>query len=369
MVSFEMDEDQRILKDSMSGFAADLLRPASREADETGDIPEEIIQKGWELGIQASTVPEEYGGYGGSRSLLSGVIGLEELAWGDLSLALHLCAPSLFTLPLLEMGTEAQKEKYLRAFCGESYKAATMAVMEPFFDFDLASLRTTATQDGKGYVLNGHKCFVPLAKQSEWILVFASLNPGTGYAGVEGFFVEKGTMGLKVEDREKNMGLKALETHEVLLTDCRVPPENRLGGARGSSFLALMSYGKIALTAAAVGMGRAAFEYSRDYAKERYAFGEPIASRQSIAFMIAEMAIEIDATRLMLWEAAWRYDQGQDGSHEAYMAKQYAADMIMKVTDHAVQVLGGHGYIREHPVELWLRNARGFATFEGLAIV
>jgi len=369
MVSFEMDEEQRILKESMAGFAADLLRPASREADETGEIPEEAIRKGWELGIQASTIPEEYGGYGGARSLLSSAIGLEELAWGDLSMSFHLSVPSLFTIPLVEMGTEAQKEKYLQAFCGESFKAATMAVMEPFFDFDLSSLRTSATQDGNGYLLNGRKCLVPLAKQSEWILVFAGLNPGTGYAGVEGFFVEKGTMGLKVEEREKNMGLKALETHEVLLTDCRVPPENRLGADKGSNFLALMSYGKIALAAAAVGMGRAAFEYARDYAKERYAFGEPIASKQSIAFMIADMAIEIDAARLMLWEAAWKYDEGQDGSRAAYMAKQYAADMIMQVTDHAVQVLGGHGYIREHPVEQWLRNARGFATFEGLAMV
>ncbi len=369
MVSFEMDEDQRILKESMANFARDILRPCAREADEKGEIPEEIIRKGWELGFQTTLIPEEYGGYGGIRSLLSGVIGLEELAWGDLAMALHLYTPSTFILPILEMGTEDQKKRYLPSVCGNTFKAAAMAVMEPFFDFDLASLRTTAVQDGNEYVLNGQKCMVPLARESDWILLFASLNPGMGYAGVEGFLIEKGTMGLHVKERERNMGLKALRTYEVLCTDCRIPKENRLGGDKGSNFLRLMSYAKIALTACAVGVGKAAFEYARDYAKDRYAFGEPIASRQAIAFMVAEMAIELDATRLMLWEAAWKYDAGQDGSREAYIVKQYAADMIMQITDHAVQVLGGHGYIREHPVELWFRNGRGFSTFEGLVMV
>ena len=165
------------------------------------------------------------------------------------------------------------------------------------------------------------------------------------------------------------MGIKALATYELTLKDCRIPRENRLGGEKGCDFNLIMNSSRVALAAMAVGVARAAFEYSRDYAKERVAFGEPIASRQAIAFMLAEMAIEVDATRLMTWEAAWKLDRKEDATKEASLAKTYADDMAVTVTDRAVQILGGHGYIRDHPVELWLRNGRGFATFDGMAIV
>jgi len=165
------------------------------------------------------------------------------------------------------------------------------------------------------------------------------------------------------------MGIKALATYELSLKNCRVPKENRLGGQKGCDFNRIISRSQVALAAMATGLAKAAFEYSRDYAKERVAFGEPIASRQAIAFMLAEMAIEIDATRLMTWEAAWKLDRKEDTTKEASLVKAYADDMVIMVTDRGVQILGGHGYVREHPVELWLRNARGFVTFDGMAIV
>jgi alkylation response protein AidB-like acyl-CoA dehydrogenase len=227
---------------------------------------------------------------------------------------------------------------------------------------------TTARREGGQYVLNGAKCYVPLAQAAEEILVYARLGDG-GCENVGGFLIPRGTPGLHIGEREKNMGLKGIETHELVLEECRVPASNRLGGERGCDFSRILNQCRVALAALAVGVARAAFEYARDYAKQRRAFGVPIAQKQSIAFMLAEMAIEIDATRLLTWEAAWKLDRGEEATREAVLAKQYAANMALRVTDNAVQILGGHGYIRDHPVEMWLRNARGFAVFEGLAIV
>jgi alkylation response protein AidB-like acyl-CoA dehydrogenase len=279
-------------------------------------------------------------------------------------MALHILCPALFAYPVLETATERQKEKYLPLFCSEKYKAATAALTEPRFGFDPHSLSTIARPDGDEYVLNGEKCYVPVAAAADLFLMYAAEN-GNGQA----FVIEKGTKGLEVREREKNMGIRALATYEIGLKSCRIPKENRLGGEKGCNYNRILNRSSVALSAMAVGVAKAALEYSRDYAKDRVAFGEPIASRQGIAFMLAEMAIEIDATRLMTWEAAWKLDRNEDATKEASLAKAYADDMVMMATDRAVQVLGGHGYVREHPVELWLRNGRGFVTFDGMAIV
>lgn len=369
MVSFQLSEEQQMVTDTMREFALEQLRPIARECDEKGEIPADIAKKFWELGLLQNIIPQEYKGFGEAHSVLLGAMVAEELAYGDLSLAMHLLSPGLFAIPILEMGTEEQKQKYLPLFCEPEFKPATMAVVEPRFDFDLASLSTAAVLDGGEYVIKGEKCFVPLGGSSDLYLIFASTTKGAGYSGVDGFIVEKGTPNLQVKEREKNMGLKALETNEIVLNDCRVPKENQLGSSRGVDFLKLMDISRIGLAAMAIGVAKAAFEYSRDYAKERQAFGEPIASRQAIAFMIGEIAMEIDATRLLVWEAAWKMDRGENCTKEAYLAKRYAAEMVMKATDRALQILGGHGYIREHPVELWMRNGRGFSTFEGNIIV
>jgi acyl-CoA dehydrogenase len=369
MVSFQPSEEQQLIRDTVAAFAKEQVRPRAHEADETGQIPTDVVQQGWELGLVLSAIPEAYGGAGDTHSAVTGALLAEELAWGDLAIALHLLAPRLVAYPVLEMGTPEQKERILTAYTGAQFSPGTAAVVEPRFDFDLAALSTTAERGNGSYVLNGAKCFVPLGAEAAHILVYARTDGREGYEGVSGFLLDKGTPGLKIVEREKNMGLKGLETNEIVLENCCVPAENRLGGDTGCDFAKLMNYSRIGLAAMAVGVARAAYEYARDYAKDRRAFGVAIAQKQAIAFMLAEMALEIDATRLLTWEAAWKLDKGEDATREAYLAKNYAADMVLKVTDNSVQVLGGHGYIREHPVELWLRNGRGFAAFEGLIMV
>lgn len=364
MISFSPTEEQQMIVNMVKQFATDEMRKIYRECDENGGIPQRIIDTAWGLGLVSSCIPEAYGGAGGERSVLTGTLIAEELAWGDLAMAMHILCPSLFVLPILEMGTEEQKKKFLPLFCGDKFRAATAALIEPKFNFDPCALTTTARKDGSSYVLNGEKCYVPLAAEADVLLVYAAENGQT-----QGFIVEKGTPGLEITEREKNMGIKALATYELTLKDCRVPEASRLGGDNGCDFNRLLNCSRVALAAMAVGVAKASFEYARDYAKTRVAFGEPIASRQAIAFMLAETAIEIDATRLMTWEAAWLLDKKQEATKEASLVKMYADDMALTATDRGVQILGGHGYIREHPVELWFRNGRGFATFDGMAMV
>ncbi|MBE9515179.1 MAG: acyl-CoA dehydrogenase family protein [Chloroflexi bacterium] len=364
MISFSPTEEQQMIMTMVKQFASDEMRKIYRECDESGEIPDSVVDTAWKMGLVSSSIPEDCGGFGGERSAITGSLIGEELAWGDLSMAMHILCPALLAYPILEMGTETQRKRYLPLVCDEKYKPATAALIEPRFGFDPCSLSTTARPDGNEYVLNGEKCYVPLAAEADVLLVYAE-EQGSG----QGFIVEKGTKGLEVGEREKNMGIKALATYELSLKDCRVPKENRLGGQGGCDFGRIMNCSRVALSAMATGVAKAAFEYSRDYAKERVAFGEPIASRQAIAFMLAEMAIEIDATRLMTWEAAWKLDRKEEATKEASLVKAYADDMVLMVTDRAVQILGGHGYVREHPVELWLRNGRGFVAFDGMAIV
>jgi acyl-CoA dehydrogenase len=376
MVSFELSEDQKLLQEAVAAFAVEQMRPLARDADERGAAPQSVVDKAWKLGLVASAIPESYGGFGDTRSALTGAIVLEELGYGDLSIALHVLAPRLLVYPLLEHGTEEQKKHLLPTFTQGEFRAATAAVVEPSLHFDLSALTTTATPQTNGFVLRGRKVFVPLAESSDTVLVYArrgdrppSQDPAEGYRAVDAFLVDRNARGLEISSPEKNMGIKALRTHELTLNDVRLDAEGRLGGEGGIDFAQLTNRSRVALGALAVGVARAAFDYARDYAKERKAFGVAIAQKQAIAFMLAEMAIEIDAARLLIWEAAWKIDRTEDATREAYLAKQYAANMALKVTDNAVQILGGHGYVRDHPVELWLRNARGFAAFEGMAIV
>jgi alkylation response protein AidB-like acyl-CoA dehydrogenase len=364
MAGFEPSEEQKLIRHTVAQFAQEQIRPLAHDADEAGEVPSDLIQQGWEIGLVQSAIPQEYNGFGEQRSIVTETLIAEELAWGDLSIALHLLAPRLLVFPVLEMGTAEQKQNVLPAYAGDSFRAGSAALTEPRFDFDATDLQATARADNGSYVLTGRKCFVPLADQSEHVLIYAQ-----GPNGPTAFLVARNTPGFKVAEREQNMGIKALATYEIVLEDCRVPAGARLGGDAGFDYNKLLNYSRVGLAALAVGVARAAFEYARDYAKDRHAFGVAIARKQAIAFMLAEMAIEIDASRLLAWEAAWKLDRGEDATREAYLAKNYAANMAMKVTDNALQVLGGHGYIREHPVELWVRNARGFATFDGLVMV
>jgi alkylation response protein AidB-like acyl-CoA dehydrogenase len=367
MIDFELDEEQQLIRETVVSFARDEIRPQAREADEKGIVPPALLQKGWELGLVQSIIPEEYGGFGNPHSAITGAVVAEELAYGDLSIAMHLLAPRLITVPVMELGSPELKREILPAFCGDAFKPGASAVMEPRMDFDSSAPATTLVRQGDDYVLSGTKCYVPLGNDAEHFLVVASTQNGSGVPHPQAVLVGRDTPGLTVGARERNMGLKALVTTGLTFDACKVPAGNLLGsGVAPATRLANLS--RVALAAMAVGVSRAAYDYAREYAKERRAFGEAIAQKQAIAFMLAEMAMEVDAMRLLLWEAAWKLDRSEDATREAYLAKRYASDMSLKITDNAVQVLGGHGYVRDHLVELFLRNARGFATFEGLAI-
>ena len=369
MFCLEPSEEQKMMQETARSFAAEQLRPLAHQCDEGGEIPGSLVDKAWELGLFSTVIPEECGGAGMERQAVSGVLLSEELAWGDLSLAMTILAPALFAYPLLTAGTPEQLKHYLPLVCGGKPPCLTAAVMEPVMDFDPGRLACTAMSRNGSYLLTGGKCLVPMGSQAEKFLVYASIEGQKGYGNVGGFIVDRTQQGLTVSGRERNMGLNALDTVGIELREVVVDPEAVLGEGKGCDFSRIMSYSRVALNAMAVGVARAAHEYARDYALQRYAFGEPIAYRQAISFMLAEDFMEIEAARLLTWEAAWRLDAGHDAFKEAYLAKLYADQVVVKVTDDAVQTLGGHGYIREHPVERWLRNGRGFSCFEGLAIV
>lgn len=362
MYSFELTTEQKMLVETVHRFAEQELRPRFRQAEEAHAVPPTVVQQGWALGLLPGSIRAEDGGFG-DYSALTSALYLEELGWGDVATALHLLTPNLFALPLALWGTPEQKAAYLAPFCDETFVNATAALIEPVIQFDPAELATTATQVADAYVIQGRKSYVPLAADAEQFLVYANENGIT-----QAFIVDRALPGVQVGDRVQLMGVKALAVYTVDFATVRIPAANRLGGRKGIRLNRLLALSRIGLAALAVGQARAAYEYALAYAKDRQAFGEPIAHRQSIAFMLANMRIEIEAARLLLWEAAYKVDQQEDAAKAAVLAKQYADKMVLEVTDSAVQVLGGHGYVRDHPVELWLRNGRGFATWDGLLL-
>ncbi len=366
MISFTPTEEQQLLIDTIRRYALNDVRPLAHDADEQDYFSDDVVQKGWELGLVATAVPEEYGGLG-ELSAITGVLAVEELAYGDLALAMKMLTPSLFAYPIILYGTDEQKSTYLPQFADVEAPPASAALLEPGIFFDPHELKTTATTDGDTVTLNGEKAYVPNAARAQSLLVYACDSES---GAVDAYLVETGLDGLEVADeREKLMGIRALSTYRVAFNNVTVDATCRLGGAAGCDYDALLNRNRVALAAMATGVARAASEYARTYAKERVQFGVPIAQKQAVAFMLAEAAIEVDAMRLLAWEAAWKLDRNEDATQQAYLAKQYADAAVLQVTDSALQVLGGHGFIREHPVERWLRNGRGFTTFDGLAIV
>jgi alkylation response protein AidB-like acyl-CoA dehydrogenase len=362
VIDLEPSEEQQLIVDTVRQFAGNEIRPHARDADEARKLPGDVLANAHELGLVANALDERFGG-GGERSAVTGALVAEELAWGDLSIALAILSPSLLALPVQDAGTDDQKGRILPQFTGASFRPGSLALVEPRFDHDPFRPATRARRDGGDYVLSGHKCFVPWLEGGDTVLVVAADADGP-----QGFLVPRDTAGLTVEP-EKNMGLGALPTVELQLDDVRVSASARLGGAAGADVGALVQRGRVALAAMAVGVARASFEVARDYAKEREAFGAPIATKQAIAFKLADMAIEIDGARLLVWEAAWTLDSGADAAHAAVLASRQASRVALEVSDGAVQVLGGHGYTREYLPEMHLRNARGFANFEALALL
>lgn len=362
MYSFDPSDEQAMLVGAVQRYATTDLRPAAHDADEEEALPPALVEKGWELGLLQASIPEAYGGFG-ERSALTGALAAEELAYGDLSAALAVLLPSTFALPILVAGTEGQKAQWLPDIASGAWLPYTAAWVEPDFNFTARELATRATPEGKGYRLQGKKTYVPYGQSAPAFLVFAMVGDE-----LSAFILEPGMEGLTIRARRPVLGLGALPLHDMNLDGVLAPAESRITLAPETTN-AILAASHVAVAAMGVGLSRAAYEYALEYAKERVAFDEPIAHKQSIAFMLAEMATEIEAIRLLLWEAAWQLDSGLDASESAYLALVGASDMAMMVTDRAVQILGGHGYIREHPVERWMRNGRGLPNLVGLAMV
>ncbi len=361
MIDFEPSEEQALIIETVRQFAENEIRPRCREADESGVPPQGVVEAAHELGLVANALPEAQGG-GGERSAMNGVLIAEELAWGDLAIALAILSPGLLGFPLADFGSESQRNELLPTLLDGGFVPGSLAIVEPRFDFDVYHPHTTAKQDGDEIILDGIKCQVPWLGGGRHVVVIAT--EGNGLAA---FVVPREIAGLSAEP-ELMMGLGGLPTAELTLSGVRIPATARLE-ADDADIRGLINRGRIALAAAGVGTARASFEVSRDYAKERQTFGQPIATRQAIAFKLADMAIEIDGARLLVWEAAAALDRGEDATRLARLAYDQTTRVALQVTDGAVQVFGGHGYIRDYLPELHLRNVAGFASFETLTLI
>jgi hypothetical protein len=361
MIDFEPSEEQALIIETVHQFAENEIRPRCREADEAGAPPQSVVEAAHELGLIANGLPEAHGG-GGERSAVTGALIAEELAWGDMAIALAILSPGLVGFPVADFGSESQQTDVLPSLMDGGFIPGSLAIVEPRFDFDCYHPQTTAKQDGDEIILDGAKCQVPWLEGGRHVVVVAS-----DANGLAAFLVPCEIAGLSAEP-ELKMGLCGLPTVDLTLAGVRIPAGARLN-VGDADLRRLIDRGRIALAAAAVGTARAAFEVSRDYAKERETFGQPIATRQAIAFKLADMAIEIDGARLLIWEAAAAMDRGEDAARLARLAYDQTTRIALTVADGAVQVFGGHGYIRDYLPELHLRNLAGMASFETLALV
>lgn len=369
MISFGLTEEQEVVREAMREFGEQALRPVARESDEAERVSDELLQQAWELGLTSTQLPEAQGGGGEARSPVTNALVLEELAYGDAPLALAAASPALAAYPVADFGTEAQRERWLPLFTGERFPKVSLAWTEPAPDFDPGGLRATAEAKGEGFLLSGVKTAVPLGDRAEHFLVVArnTAHAGEGVAALDAFWVPRDASGLEVEAPEKRLGLRALPTATLRLDRVEVPAEARLGEGDGIDGRRLLASTRTAVAAVMVGLSRAVLDYAVPYAKERHAFGEAIAQKQAVAFMLSNMKTETEAMRWLTWKAASHLEQGRDASRPAALAFRYAAEQSMKIADDGVQVLGGHGFIREHPVEMWYRNARTLGVLEGLA--
>jgi hypothetical protein len=360
-----LTESQELVRSTMASFAEQRLRPAAMRADEAPNTDEvaQILQEAHELGLTQLAIPESLGGAGESRSMTTNVLVAEELARGDMGLAFAALAPLGVVHALIDFGSAEQQGSYLPAFIGERFYPAAMALLEPRPLFDPHHLTTRAALSAGDYVISGEKSMVPLAEESELFLVIADL------AGKpQAFLVDRGSPGLSIEP-EPTMGLRSARLGRVRLEHVRVPKDSRLGGEQGIDAERVIDLARVAWGAMSVGTCEAVLDYVKVYCRERIAFGEPIAHRQSVAFAVADVALELDGMRLMVYRAASRAEHGLSFRREAQLARIQCAEKGMFIGTTGVQLLGGHGFVKEHPVELWYRHLRAIGVLEGALLV
>jgi acyl-CoA dehydrogenase len=365
-VSFALTDEQKELRALARSFAEKEIRPKAAEYDEHATHPADIIEKAHELGLMNVHIPEEYGGTGlpGFEGMLIG----EELSWGCAGVAVSIVANTLGAAPVLIAGTEEQKRRWVAPLVDEPL-LCSFGLTEPDAGSDVARIKTTAERRGDEYVLNGSKTFISNAGHAAWTVVFAKTDASQGHKGLSAFVVPMDADGVTIEKHLDKMGQRATDTSAFALAGVRVPAADRLG-EEGEGFkiaMQTLDFTRPGTAAGAVGVAQAAYEHAKAYAVERVTFDQPIAMHQGVNFLIADMATEIEAARLLTWQAAWMLDNGYGRRATLYssFAKRFAADTAMKVTTDAVQIFGGYGYIKEYPVEKLMRDAKLFQIYEG----
>src|ERR687897_602975 len=363
-VSFALTDEQKALRELARDFAANEIRPKEAEYDEHSTHPVDVIAKAHELGLMNLHVPEELGGLG--LSAFDGMLVGEELNWGCSGIGTAICANGLGAGPVIIAGTDEQKERWLTPLL-EERMLCSFGLTEPDAGSDVARIKTTAERRGDEYVLNGSKTFITNAGYASWTVVFAKTDPSKGHKGISAFVVPMDAPGVTIEKHLDKMGQRSTDTSAFALTDVVVPAANLLG-AEGEGFkiaMRTLDFTRPGTAAGAVGVAQAAYEHAVEYAKQRVTFDVPIAMHQGVNFMVADMATQIEAARLLVWQSAWLHDMGRRATLQSSFAKLFAADAVMKVTTDAVQVFGGYGYIKEYPVEKLMRDAKLFQIYEG----
>jgi alkylation response protein AidB-like acyl-CoA dehydrogenase len=357
-------DEQKMIVDATREFAAEQLRPIAAQADTDCEAPADILKRvNAELGVTLVGIPETLGGMGAERSATTGALVAEAMAHGDMGLAVACLAPAAVSNALVLWGDETQQATYLPSFVGDDVPAAALAVLEPRPLFDPFQLQTTARRTAGGYTLAGVKSLVPRAATAELFIVAAALDGAPAL-----FIVESGTKGVVVE-AEPAMGLRAASTARLVLEDVTVPAGALLGGGAADVYADCIRLSRIGWAALACGTGKAVLDYVIPYVNERKAFGEPISHRQAVAFMVANIGIELEGARLVMLRAAARAEQGKSFAREAGLARRLTSEYGMQIGNSGVQLLGGHGYVKEHPVERWYRDLRAAGVMEGVVLV
>jgi acyl-CoA dehydrogenase len=363
-MDFQLSDEQLALQETARRFAQTEIAPIAAQHDQTGEFPMEVMRKAWELGLSSESIPPEYGGVG--LSLFDAVLVVEELAWGCAGMATSIMCNDLGLTPILIGGNDAQKKEWL-GYLTQSFRLVSFCLSEPGAGSDVAGLQLLAERDGDHYVLNGTKCWITNGGVADLYTVFATLDRSTRHHGVCAFVMPRDTPGITVGKKEDKMGQRASDTRVIHFDNVRVPAAQRLG-AEGEGFkiaMRTLDQTRPSIGGLAVGIARRALEESVKYAKERKAFGFPIAGFQAVQFMLADMAKDVEAARLLTQQSAWMIDRGLRASKHSSFAKCFATDMAMRVTTDAVQVFGGNGYTKEYPVEKLMRDAKLMQIYEG----
>ena len=365
MVDFTLTDEQKNLREMAHDFAEKEIRPVAWEYDKDGTWPEKIIEKAWEVGLMNTHIPEEYGGPG--AGYLDGCLIEEELSWGCSGIQTSVGCNGLAAAPVVLGASEELKKEYLGRLT-EAPLLASFCLTEPDAGSDVSGMKTTAVKKGDKWVINGSKCFITNGGYANWYTVYAKTDKEAGHRGISAFIVPRDA-GVVVDKKEDKMGQRASNTATVSFNDVEIPADHLIGEENKGFKLAMMTLDRTrpGVAAMATGIARAAMEFAIDYSKERVQFGVPIAMHQAIQFMIADMATDVEAARLLTWKSAVMLDQGQRNTLLSSHAKRFAADAAMKIATDAVQVYGGYGFIKEYPVEKLMRDAKIMQLYEGTA--